>query len=323
MGDVTTISLYSTAEVKEQQILQAAHSFRPGSEGLTIDGLFTYAWTKPDINAPDGTPELEARTLFASLGARYPLIRRQSHNLWFGGGLDLLNQKVDFFVPLTRDRLRVAFLRANWDAVDLKSRRPAWKGAATIELRRGLGIFGASERCPNDVCPLPGAGLSRSDGRPKAMVLRAAGNAEFAVGNHFSLSLSPRVQKAFSPVLSFEEFTAGNYTIGRGYDPAYIAGDGGAGMAVELKGPRIDPTKRGTASLQPYVFGDAAWVWNRFPGGEDDHLKSVGGGVRADLNNQFRLDAAVAVPLNRAGLTNRRGEPRLLLTLTSRLLPWR
>ncbi len=323
LGDVTTASFYSTVDLREQKILQLSHSFRPGSEGLTIDGLFTYAWTRPDLNAPDAVPDLKARTLFASLGARYPLIRRQNHNLWVGGGLDLINQKVNFFGPLTRDRLRILFARAQWDAIDLSSRRPKWRGAATLELRRGIDIFNASSGCPDSGCPFDEPGLSRFDGKPTATLIRAAGNVELAIGESFSLSVSPRAQKAFAPLLSFEEFTGGNYTVGRGYDPAIIAGDGGAGVAVELRGPRLDPSKRGTFTVQPYAFGDAAWVWNRNIGDDPDHLKSAGGGVRADLNGRLRIDAAVAFPLERAGLQEKKGDPRLLLTLTSRLLPWR
>ena len=327
LGDVTTASIYSTAEVKEQQILQISHSFRPGSEGLTIDGLFTYAWTRPDLNAPDSDPQLKARTLFASLGARYPLIRRQNHNLWLGGGLDFLNQTVDFFKPdpFTRDRLRVAFLRASWDAVDLRSRRPDWRATATVELRRGLDIFNASDGCPDSGCPTGRPGLSRFDGKPTATLIRAAGTAELALGGSMSVGVTTRVQKAFAPLLSFEEYTAGNYTIGRGYDPAIITGEGGAGLAIELRGPRLDPSKDGSATIQPYVFGDAAWLWNRNSSGGRDrgHVKSIGAGVRAELGGRFRLDAALAVPLDRAGLDNKKGDPRLLVTLSSRLFPWR
>ena len=323
LGDVTTASIYSTAERKEQKILQLSHSFRPGSEGLTIDALFTYAWTRPDIDAPDDSPDLKARTLFATLGARYPLIRRQDHNLWIGGGLDFLKQEVDFFGPLTRDRIRVGFLRAQWDAVDLTTRRPKWRAAATLEVRKGLDIFNASERCPDTGCPLDEPGLSRFDGKPTAGLVRFAGTAEVAIAQDFALVVSPRAQKSFAPLLSFEEYTGGNYTIGRGYEPATIAGDGGAGVAVELRGPRIDPTKRGKMAIQPYIFGDTAWVWNRNLDGDPDHLKSAGGGIRADLDGRFRLDAAVAVPLERAGLQTKKGDPRLLVTLTSRLFPWR
>ena len=41
------------------------------------------------------------------------------------------------------------------------------------------------------------------------------------------------------------------------------------------------------------------------------------------LDERLSIDAAVAVPLERAGLANRRGGARFLLTFTTRLLPWR
>jgi hemolysin activation/secretion protein len=78
---------------------------------------------------------------------------------------------------------------------------------------------------------------------------------------------------------------------------------------------------RSRLSLQPYLFGDAAWVWNRNDGQGADHLKSAGGGVRAELSDRFRLDGTIAVPLEKTGLENRKGDVRLLVTLTSRILP--
>jgi hemolysin activation/secretion protein len=321
-GDLTTASIYSTADVKEQKVLQLTHSFRPGSEGLTVDGLFTYAWSRPDLDLPSIVPDLKARTLFASLGARYPVTRSQSTNLWIGGGLDFLNQTVSFFGPQSEDRLRIAFLRANWDAVDLRTRRPKWRTGATLELRRGIDIFNASERCPNNACPLGVIGPSRGDGDPTATVIRGAAQGEVAIGDQVALAVLPRAQLAMSALPSFEEFTAGNYTVGRGYEPATITGDSGAGVSLELRGPRLS-SGLGALGLQPYVFGDAVWTWNKHVAGDPEHLKSAGGGVRADIGDRFRIDAALAVPLERAGLFHRRGDPRLLVTLTSRILPWR
>ena len=126
---------------------------------------------------------------------------------------------------------------------------------------------------------------------------------------------------AFDPLLSFEEFTAGNYTIGRGYDPSVITGDSGVGATAEIRGPRLKPLSRSDLSLQPYVFGDAAWVWNKHGDVLDDHLKSAGGGVRGELSDRLMFDTAVAVPLEKTGLANRKGDVRLLVTLTSRILP--
>jgi len=320
MGDVTTMSLYSTFDFKEQKILNVAHSFRPGSEGLTIDGQFTYAWTKPDIGASDVVPDLKAKTLFWTIDARYPIVRRQSSNLWAAVGFDFVDQKVDFFGPLTRDKLRILWLRADWDAIDLTSRRPAWRANAFAEVRRGLGIFDASEGC-GGLCGPGEVPTSRFDGDPTATVFRAGGQGELALGRDFAIAVSPRLQYALDELLSFEEFTAGNYTVGRGYDPATLTGDGGVGLTAELRGPRLMPMKQSMLSVQPYVFGDAAWVWNKNDGAGAEHLMSAGGGVRAELGDRFRLDGTVAVPLQKTGFEDRKGGVRLLVTLTTRILP--
>lgn len=314
LGDVTSLAFYSTPDFKEQKILQAAHSFRPGGEGLTIDGQFTYAWTRPDIDGNDATPDLKAKTLFWTLGARYPFLRSQSSNLWGGIGFDFVDQKVHFFEPLSRDKLRVLWLRANWDALDLTSRRPKWRADAMLELRKGLDILDASSS--SDAVP-----PSRIDGQADALVLRAAASGELALGRDFAVAVSPRAQIAFDPLLSFEEFTAGNYTVGRGYDPATLSGDSGIGLLAEIRGPRLMPFKQSRLTMQPYLFGDAAWVWNKNDGLGSDRLTSAGGGIRAELSDRLRLDTALAVPLEKAGLENRKGDVRLLVTLTGRILP--
>ena len=323
LGDVTSASFYSTAQHKEQKILQLSHSFRPGSEGLVVDGNFTYAWTRPDLNTTSVVPPLKARTLFAELAVRYPLVRRQSHNLWIGGGFDFLKQDVDFFGPQSRDRLRVGFLRVTADSIDLSSRRPKWRVAGSLELRKGFDVWGATNSCPTGGCPTGIIGPSRADGEPDAMLVRASADAEVTIGSSLALAIAPRAQIAFNPLFAFEEFTAGNYTIGRGYDPALLSGDSGVGATVELRGPRFIPPKLDTLSLQPFLFGDAAWAWNKNLAGDPDHLKSAGGGVRFAWADRMRLDLTVAKPLERAGITNEKGPTRLLLTLTSRLLPWR
>jgi hemolysin activation/secretion protein len=311
MGDSTSLSFYSTADFKEQKILQAAHSFRPGSEGLTVDGQFTYAWTKPDIG---GNSDLKAKTLFWTIDARYPLVRSQSSNLWAGVGFDFVDQKVNFFGPLTRDKLRVLWLRADWDSVDLSSRRPAWRASASAEIRRGLGIFDATDG-NEDVPP------SRADADGTGTLFRLGGTGELALGRDFALSLSPRLQYAFDALLSFEEFTAGNYTVGRGYEPATLSGDSGVGISAELRGPRLQPLKQSKLSVQPYLFGDAAWAWNKNDGRGSERLTSAGGGVRAELADRFLLDGTVAVPLEKAGILDRKGDVRVLVTLTTRILP--
>jgi hemolysin activation/secretion protein len=126
-------------------------------------------------------------------------------------------------------------------------------------------------------------------------------------------------------LLAFEEFSTGNYTVGRGYDPATLVGDRGIGFQAELRFGRLDPQGPRDFDIQPYLFFDAAWVGNEdrifITGGRQD-LQSAGGGVRAVWGDRLQLDAAVAVPLVRAGLLTETPDPRFLISLTTRLWPW-
>lgn len=326
LGDSTTISFYSTAEFEEQQIFQLGHSFYIGNEGLKFSGNFTYAWTTPDLGNFGGGngPELEARTLFASAQLSYPLVRSQSSNVSIAGGLDFVDQDVDFIIPLSEDRLRVGFLRVNADAIDTqRGRNPRWRLNGSAEIRRGFDILGASEGC-NPFCPVGGPPPSRIDGDPTATVIRASGAFEFAPSGNISFFLQPSVQYAFDPLFSFEEYAGGNYTVGRGYDPGVVLGDDGAGFRSEVRGPRISPRQIKDFTFQPFGFFDAAWIWNRnAPAAFDpQRLFSVGGGLRSTLSDRARLDLTLAVPLRAAGLQTEVGDVRFLISFTTRLLPW-
>lgn len=320
LGDATTLSYYATPDFKEQHILQAAHEFRPGNTGLVVSGQLTYAWTKPDLGAAAGGLQLDARTLFATLSARYPLRRAQSASVWLGAGFDLVNQNVDLIGPLTRDKLRVLWARLDADAIDTAHSAPGWRAAGTLEVRQGLDILDATRTCIGAGCGTT-VPTSRFDGSPVATVVRAQGEYERAISG-FSIALLPRAQYAFKPLLSFEEFSGGNFTVGRGYDPGDLIGDSGIGTGVELRGPRLPLFGGDKVRVQPYAFFDAAWIWNKdVPGSE--RMTSAGGGLRSEIGARFRLDAALAVPLEKVGLQTRRRDPRLLVTLTTRLLPWR
>ena len=114
MGDRTSLSVYSTSDFKEQQTVQLAHEMRLGPQGLNLAGTFTYAWARPSV--PDA--KVLAKTLLATLEVGYPFVRKQAETVRGSFGMDVVNQDVDFNrVPLTRDRLRVMFLRLGLDAI--------------------------------------------------------------------------------------------------------------------------------------------------------------------------------------------------------------
>jgi hemolysin activation/secretion protein len=331
LGDRTTLAFFTTADFDEQQTVQLGHDFRLGAEGLTIGGQFTYAWTRPDLGDP--AIDIESRTRFATLEVGYPLIRTQTRSLRAAAGLDLVDQDVDFNgLPLSRDRLRVAFLRMTYDLVEQRGDGrppgpPAWRAGVRAELRQGLDILGASEGCGANfaLCAVPGVvPPSRLEGDPTATILRGEAYFDYRPVERVGLTLRARGQKSGDPLFAFEEFAAGNYTIGRGYDPGTLLGDSGLGVQAELRFGRAAPRARGEIVAEPFLFIDQAWVWNEdlFGPGRRQELTSIGGGVRVAYGDRFRLEALLAAPLDRAGLQAARRDPHLLISFTTRLWPW-
>ncbi|ODU21031.1 MAG: hemin transporter [Sphingomonas sp. SCN 67-18] len=332
MGDRTTLGVFTTADFREQQVVQAGHAFRVGKEGLTIGGDFTYAGTKPDIAAFN----LRSETLVATLDASYPLLRSQAKNLFGSVGFDMVNQEVRFAgTPLTRDRLRVIYARLAYDSIDARSIastrgysivEPRWRAGGMVELRQGLDIFGARD-CGAAFanCAPPSPSLSRAEGDATAFVARASAAVEYRPMPTLAFILSPRAQYAPNPLLSYEEFSAGNYTTGRGFDPGALTGDSGLGFQSEIRVGSIVPKSREGFAIQPFGFFDLGLAWNEdsaFAGRGAEHLYSAGGGIHAAYGDRARLDVTLAAPLNRTALQAKRGDMRLLVSLTAKLLPW-
>jgi len=317
MGDSTVISLFNTAQTKEQTVLQLGHNMALGTDGLRLSGSFTYAWTHPGIAAP-----IESDTLIASAEVSYPLIRSQARNLLLNGGLDVIDQKVSFIganSAFSNDKLRIFFARLNGTLTDPDSmasttgysaREPRWNIRGSLELRKGISGLGAQ------------GGTAKPDG----FVVRASATGEYRPIPTVTLAFSPRVQYSPDPLLSFEEMSAGNYTIGRGYDPGVIAGDSGAGFSAEARLGSMMPLSKDDLALQPFAFFDAAWMWNEDIGLQGTNpLKvfSAGGGVRGAWGNRGRFDLTLAAPLRTPDFRARRGDVRLLFSITTQLWPWR
>lgn len=329
MGDMTTVSFYSTPDFDEQNVAQIAHEFRVGDEGLKFGASYTYAWTRPSVAALPIKSETQIVSLFAS----YPLVLTQARRLTIGGGLDLIDQDIALGgVPINRDRLRVFNLRADGTWVDPASvagrggyspAEPRWYLGASVEARQGVNFLGASDDCgpTGATCFLPGAiPLTRVEGKPDAFLVRANALAEWRPVKNFTFSLAPRAQWASDPLLAYEEFSGGNFTVGRGFDPGTVIGDSGVAVSVEARYGSLVPANTQSGALQPFVFFDAAWVWNKdlaFAGLNPQKLYSAGGGVRLAYGDVGRLDLTVAVPLNRAGFLAQKPDPRFLVNFTT------
>jgi hemolysin activation/secretion protein len=330
LGDRTSLSLFSTADLHEQQTVQLAHDFRLGPGGLSLSDAFTYAWARPSV--PNA--RVIAHTLLNTFELSYPLLRSQRENIRTAAGLDFVNQDVRLNgIGLSRDRLRVAFLRLGADVVatdytDLRfsAAEPPWRMSTWLELRQGLDTLGATDCGPNSATCLSNNQIppSRLNGHANATVFRYTADGEYRPMPYLTFALGARAQYAWKPLLSFEEFAAGNYTVGRGYDPGSLLGDMGFGTQAEVRLGSTVPQSARKPAVEAYGFWDHAFVRDRGKfvlAGAADHLNSVGGGARVNFD-RFALDAALAVPLTPVGVDHKRPGTRFLVSLTTRLFPW-
>ncbi len=337
LGDRTSLSFFTTAEFSEQQTIQLTHDFRVGPEGLTFGGQFTYSHTNPDIRLPGF--DVESDTYFASIYARYPVVRRRTESIFVSGGFDYVDQDVELNdFALTRDRVRMGYAQVDFVTTDADSIariggytpfEPKKRLSGNIELRQGFDIFDASPDCRPDLlaCAAGGAATpSRIEADPTPLVLRAGLEGEYRPIPDITFALRADGQVSGDPLPAFEEFSAGTYSIGRGYDPGAVLGDSGVGLSAELRYGSLAPDSAESFAWQAYVFTDAAWTWNEDPSRRPlnpDRLWSAGGGVRFAYGGALQGNLTVAVPLERPDLAATRGDVRVLLSVTARLLPWR
>ena len=334
LGDKTGLTAFTTLDFGEQQTIQLAHDFLVGGEGLGIGAQVTYALANPDLG--DAGLNVESKTLFATLAADFPFVRGQTRNLSGTIGFDHVDQDVTFNgLDLSRDRLRVAFVRFVGDMIapfegnaSFSMQEPRWRVGASAELRQGLDLFGATQPCQGPFgCFAPGlVPPSRTDADPFATVLRASLYGEYRPLRNLTVALGGRLQHSDSSLLTFEEFSIGNYTVGRGYDPGIAIGDRGGGIQAEVRyGSVYRPNSRGIAT-EAFLFLDEAWTDNEPLGGapaDQERLTSFGAGLRMAIAETNRLELMIAAPLDRVELLGVRPDPRILLTFSTSLWPWR
>lgn len=324
LGDRTVFGVFSSADFDEQLVLNFAHDFAVGSDGLRLGGEFTYAWNDPTLGA---VSPFDTRTMIATARASYPLLLEQARRVTGSAGFELIDQEVDFGgLPLNEDRMRIAFARIDAGITDRDSieglsgysaAEPRWRFGVSAELRQGLDLLDATGPGGPPAVPVP---QSRVQGEADATVFRLEGLAELRPHPRVAWVFQPRLQLTGDALLAYEEFSAGNYTVGRGYDPGAIIGDRGVGFRSELRIGSVLARRDDDLALQPYAFFDGAWIWNDDPTflglGDEDEIFSTGAGIRASYGDRARLDVALAVPLRRTNLQASTPDPRLLVSLT-------
>jgi hemolysin activation/secretion protein len=331
LGDRTTVTAYTTLDWDEQQIVSLAHDLALNADGLRLGGSVLFGWSKPDLG---GAP-FETDTFTAEGHLSYPLLRRQDHSLIASGGLEVIDQDLSFGVTrLSQDKLRVLFLHFDHELVARDSirgyrgfsvREPEWRSAFSLELRKGIDGLGASGDCdPLSNCLPPNLPISNFAADPSAFVARLEGTIEARPVPAVTLAIRPLAQVSDAPLLSYEQVSLGNYTIGRGFEPGVALGDSALGAAFELRYGSLYPRSANAFALEPFAFLDVAraWVDDAANAPDPRRVLSAGAGLRGRWGDKVDFGVLLAFPLEPAGFQTATPDPQLLFTVTVRLLPW-
>lgn len=306
LGDELELAVFNTWESGEQVSGQAAYS-----RGLTVDGLSARVWASYAEAEPEGavaTLGSTSESLTAGIEATHPIYQRREESLSGYLGFEAANLKGELFqgaVPLSKDETRTIYAGLEGDfSVD------GWDFAGNVELRQGVRWFHASARGDSN--------LARSEANPFTRVVSGEFLTETPELWGVKAEIDLRGQWANDPLMAIEEFSFGNYTIGRGYDPGAAAGDSAIAAAVTLSGFKQQFwSDRIGAEL--VAFYDIGRYWNEDTTGTPARtLASAGGGVRLLFNNQVRADITYAHPLDQPrGLGETRPGGRVLFNITA------
>ena len=316
-GDRTSIVLLGSTNLA-QRVVEFTESADIGASGLRGEAEVDYSQSNP--KGALSPLKISGDFLSSRVGFTYPFIRSQPLDIIGGTHFEYIDQNNDLGLfqgapsgtTLFKDRLRIATVE-----VDTRWRPetvPALVANLRVELRQGLEVFGASHAGdPN---------LSR-DGVPDATVVRGDGSARWTFVGGAAAGASPWIevrgsgQWANNPLLAYEQFQIGNYTIGRGYDPGAASGDRAIGGQVEVGWPlALKFSRRWTPfRIEPYAFYDTAYLTNLGTGGYSTRIASTGAGARLKLPFGFLLDAAYADPLVRPLPGSVKPPERLIFTL--------
>lgn len=305
-GDKFEFAAYNTIQYKEQSSAQLTYQ-----RGLTADGLTgrvsgTYARAEPTGAVAVLGLASESETFDASLS--YPVFLRHRSSLDVSAGFsyaDFVGELFNGSVPFSSDHTRSLYL-----GLDGKTKFSGWTVSAGTQVRRGVDLFNASE--------IHDSNLARPEADPHAVI--ALGNFDVEAPSFYGLRAKAKFAGQFSarPLMAVDEFSFGNYTIVRGYDPGSAAGDSAAAMAFDVSGfHRTFWEDRVGGELT--AFYDVGRYWNHDSTGTSQRtISSVGGGVRLTFAGTMRADLTYAVPLTEPlGQGESKPVPRLLISLTT------
>jgi hemolysin activation/secretion protein len=266
-GDQLSVSVAAAPSFLEKLSDQVRYRHVIGSNGAEASMGVTLTHSEPGSQLEP----LQLITDSLAFGPRlsYPIVRSRAQSLLIDGGFTVQSARVQTLgLPFSHDQWRVA-------DVSLSYLRGEFFGGGlglTADVAEGLGIFGAT--------PNGSPNLSRAFANPEFTKMTASLHYTRPIFGPLSLAVLGQGQYAFAPLVAGEEIAFGSLPIGRGYDPAAITGDHGAGGSFELRWDEHFP-EWAIQTLEPYVFYETARIWNVQSGeGASQELASGGVGMR-------------------------------------------
>ena len=319
--------------------VQLGHEFRIGGEGLTLGGQLTYAWAEPGSRRSGARHRGEdpARHRRGQLSApphpggdpaRRRRLRPDRPGVRFNG--------LDAVARQAPGRLRPARFRPDRPGQPRRPRRLQRRRAALADRRPGRASPGprpARRERSLAARPSPAAPARARCRRAGSKAIPTATLLRFEAVRRVSPAAEARLRRS-APSRPDDRRPAAQLRaiFGRQlHDRARLRSRHPARRPrhrrpgrASLRQPRPAPGPRKLA-WQAFAFLDAARVREAgrsppSPAGAASPRPAAG--LRAALGDGARLEAVLAVPLERAGLQAERGDPRLLLSFTTRLWPW-
>ena len=302
-GNQASAQVYTSTPVGRQVLVRASYMQRLNDLGteVTLSGLYGNADPKGDL-APLAIAE-NVTTLRAEISQ--PLWESPDADVLVDLALEGTNQQTNVFssVGLSDDRLRILDFTASGEKRGVFGRL-----ALSAEVRQGLDIANASHAGDPD--------LSRIGGDPQATIFRGSAELETASFEHLRIDARLDSQYSGRPLTTPDQYSVGNLTIGRGYQPGSALGDSAVAISTEL---RVGPFAINKAlQIEPFAFYDAISLWNDgIAAFKQRTLSSVGGGARFQLGTIAHMDLLYAQPLVAPlGLGEPKPGPSVLVNLT-------
>ena len=282
-GDNLVLSAYSSLDLESQRVFRGAYSAPIGDSDWIGSIYGSYGVSEPGDDLTD--IGLETESVIFGADIRYPWKVGSRFQADIYAGVEKVSQDLTVLeTDISEDRLSVGYL-----GVEGYYALPRVFSYYDLQIRQGANVFGASNSGDTNV--------SRIGANPSATVVRANLQSTTRVAN--GLELSTRISGQFSsdPLLAYEEFTVGNFTIGRGYEPGQLSGDSALGGAAEINFKNFDLGSGDGGldiSVQPYIFGDAVQVWNEDQFSENRFVFSYGAGLKLEVAENVVTDVVYA-----------------------------